>query len=176
MSKKEVKRHLKNIFVLEMTPKIGTTCIAILAVIYFFFNKKVIATAMPLALTGYKFFNFLGVDMVGLFQGTSLPADIEKFFLNNSSLVMIFGFAIGSILTNLLRGEYKPSGLSKPSKVVMFMLGGFLVGFGVQGIYGANIGEVFGAISMMSLSGWIVIPFVMMGIYLSKPILQMFNK
>lgn len=176
MSKKEVKRHLKKIFVLEMTPKIGTTCIAILAVIYFFFNKKVIATAMPLSLIGYKFFNFLGLDINGLLQETTLPVNINNFFLNNPVLVMIFGFAIGSILTNLLRGEYKPAGLSKPSKVAMFMLGGFLVGFGVQGIYGANIGEVFGAISMMSLSGWIVIPFIMMGIYLSKPILQKLGK
>ena len=66
-----------------MTPKIGTTCIAILAVIYFFFNKKVIATAMPLSLIGYKFFNFLGLDINGLLQETTLPVNINNFFLNN---------------------------------------------------------------------------------------------
>ena len=165
-----MKKVLKDVFVIELTPKIGVTLIGILSVIYFALNGKVFATAMPLSLLGYKIMYLLGIDTPSILAGTSLPSSILIKTLENPSLILILGFGLGTLLTTLLRGEFKIGKLGSKTHVTMFAIGGFLVGVGVQGIYGANIGEVFGAISMMSLSGWLIIPFICLGIYAMKPI------
>ncbi len=167
-----MKRKLKIAFVHEMTPVIGVTIIAVLCIVYFLFNSKVFATAMPLSLAGYKFLYMLGIDTPKILEGTGLSEKILEPALDNPTLVLILGFAIGTVLTTLLRGEFKIRGFGTKTHLLSYIVGGFLVGVGVQGIYGANIGEVFGAISMMSLSGWLIMPFIALGVWIMKPIVE----
>ena len=165
-----MKRKLKKALVLDFVPIVGCCLIAALSVVYFYFNRKVFATAMPLSLLGYKILYVFGIDTPNILSEAGLSEQILAPAFENPSLILIFGFAIGSILTPLLRGEYKIGGLGSKTHLITFIIGGFLVGFGVQGIYGANIGEVFGAIAMLSLSGWLVMPFIGFGIQLMRPI------
>ena len=174
--KRKVKRKLKELFVIDVTPKTGVIFICVLAVIYFFVNTTVIATAMPLSLMGYKFFNFIGIDIINILNDAELTKAIEKPILETPGLVLIIGFALGTIITELFQSEYKIEGLKSIRTMIMYAIGGIAVGFGVQGIYGANIGEVYGAISMMSLSGWIIIPFICIGMYLAKPLYNLLKE
>ena len=171
-----MKKKLKKVLVLDFVPIVGCCLIAALSVVYFYFNRKVFATAMPLSLLGYKILYAFGIDTPELLSGTGLSEQILAPTLENPSLILILGFAFGSILTPLLRGEYKIGGFGSLKHLITFIVGGFLVGFGVQGIYGANIGEVFGAIAMLSLSGWLVMPFIGFGVQLMRPICRKINK
>lgn len=166
----KIKGTLKRWFVFDVTPKRGVIFIAILATIYFFVNRAVIATAMPLSLMGYKFLDFVGFDVIGFLNDPGLTKSIQTGVLDNPSLVLVIGFAIGTAVTELFQGEYKAEGPSGLKNTIMYIIGGLAVGFGVQGIYGANIGEVYGAISMLSLSGWLIIPFICLGILIAKPL------
>lgn len=161
---------IKELFVSEIQADRGILFIAIIAIVYFAFNQKVIATAMPLALAGYRLLYALGLDTPSLFQNTGLPGLITQPFMENQQLTMILGYALGTILVPLWKGKYRIKKLASIKKSIIMIVGGFCVGFGVQGIYGANIGEVFGAISMLSLSGWIIIPFICLGIFLGRPL------
>ena len=174
--KKKIKRFLKKLFVFDVTPLNGVIFIAFLAIIFFYVNHSVIATAMPLSLMGYKFLNFIGIDIIGILNDPELTASIQKSILESPTLILIIGYAIGAVITELLQGEYKPEGPKNFKNTMMYVIGGLLVGFGVQGIYGANIGEVYGAISMLSLSGWFIIPFICLGIFLARPLYRKFTE
>lgn len=174
--KKKIKKKLKQMFVFEVTPRRGVIFIALLAIVYFYFNHAVIATAMPLSLMGYKFMNLIGIDIISILDNPELTTSIQKPIFDTPNLVLIVGFAIGTVVTTLFRGEYKFEGLSGKRNTLMYIIGGLAVGIGVQGIYGANIGEVYGAISMMSLSGWLILPFICLGIVLAKPVFNKLNK
>ena len=168
--KRRIKKKLKQLFVIDVTPTTGVIFISVLAIIYFFVNTTVIATAMPLSLAGYKFFNLIGIDIINILNDPDLTSQIEKSFMDTPSLVLILGFAIGTIITELFQSDYKIEGLKSFKTQIMHAIGGLAVGFGVQGIYGANIGEVYGAISMLSLSGWLIIPCICIGILIGKPL------
>lgn len=160
----------RELFVSEIQADKGIIFIALISIVYFAFNQRVIATAMPLSLMGYRILYALGIDTTTLFSGTSLPEAIRQPFVHSQQLTLILGYALGTVLVPLWKGKYAIKPLKSFKKAIIMMLGGFSVGFGVQGIYGANIGEVFGAISMLSLSGWIIIPCICLGVFLGKPI------
>lgn len=168
--KKKVKKTLKVLFVFDVTPFVGIMFIAFLAILYFYVNEALIATAMPLSIFGYKGLNALGIDIISILNNPELTASIQRSILESPTLVLIVGYALGAVITVLFQGQYKIEGPKGFKNTLMYVIGGLAVGFGVQGIYGANIGEVYGAISMMSLSGWIIIPFICIGIALARPI------
>ncbi|MCR5299874.1 MAG: YeeE/YedE family protein [Erysipelotrichaceae bacterium] len=165
----KIHRIAHEIFVSGIEANMGIIYISIIAIVYFFFNSQVLGTGMPLATFGYKVMHLLGVDTTSLL-GTSLAAQIEREVYDLPKVVMVAGYALGAAFVPLLRGDYKPAGLGDRNNIIRMVVGGFLTGVGVQGMYGANIGEVYGAISMLSLSGWLVIPFIVAGLFLAKPI------
>ena len=124
---------------------------------------------MPLSVFGYKLLNNLGVDVSNVLTPAVYKQVMIPFF-KQTGLMLVVGFAIGSAFVPLIRAEYKPCLIKSKKQALTMILGGFMVGFGVQGIYGANIGEVYGAISMLSLSGYIIIPFILIGLFLAKPL------
>ena len=159
----------QRIFLSGIEANMGIIYISIISIVYFFFNSQVIGTGMPLATFGYKVMNMLGVNTTSIL-GESLAAQIAKEAYDLPKVMMVCGYAFGAAFVPLLRGEYKFSGLGDRNNIIKMAVGGFITGVGVQGIYGANIGEVYGAISMLSLSGWLIIPFIVAGLFLAKPI------
>lgn len=151
--------------------------ITIIALTYFALNTRVIATAMPLSLIGYKLFSLFGMDF-STFSSfpVSLVENIRLPFLSNPTLVLILGYMLGVWVVSLAKEPYKLVNKLSSKNLIKGILGGFLVGFGVQGIYGANIGEVFGAISMISLSGWIAVIGSSIGLWIGKPLYRWFSK
>ena len=158
-----------DIFVSGIESNMGISYIAILSIVYFFFNSQVIGTGMPFATFGYKMMNIMGVDTTTIL-GESLASQIAKEIYDLPKVMMVAGYAFGAAFVPLLRGEFKPTGCGDAKNILKMVIGGFITGVGVQGIYGANIGEVYGAISMLSLSGWLIIPFIVAGLFLAKPI------
>ena len=165
----KIRRLAHEIFVSGIEANMGIIYISIISIVYFFFNSQVLGTGMPLATFGYKVMHMIGVDTTSLL-GSSLATQIEREVYDLPKVMMVAGYALGAAFVPLLRGEYKPSGLGDRNNIIRMVVGGFLTGVGVQGIYGANIGEVYGAISMLSLSGWLIVPFVVGGLFLAKPI------
>lgn len=171
---KKIKHITKDLFVNEIRPIHGVIVIAIIAIIYFSFNHKVFGTAMSLSLFGYKLLKLIGIDTPGMLSVAGLSDSINKSAFDNPSLMLILGIAFGCVITACFRKEYEFAKPGSKKHILTMIVGGFAVGFGVQGIYGANIGEVYGAISMLSLSGWIVIPFILIGIFIAKPMINKF--
>ena len=165
----KVRRMAHEIFVSGIEANMGIIYIAILSIVYFFFNSQVIGTGMPFATFGYKMMNIMGVDTTTIL-GESLASQIAKEIYDLPKVMMVAGYAFGAAFVPLLRGEFKPTGFGDAKNILKMVVGGFITGVGVQGIYGANIGEVYGAISMLSLSGWLIIPFIVAGLFLAKPI------
>lgn len=167
--KKKISLITNELFLKGIEANSGIYIITILALIYFFFNSKVIALSMPLSVFGYKLLNNLGVDVSNVLTPKVYKQVMTPFF-KQTGLMLVVGFAIGSAFISLIRAEYKPCLIKSKKQALTMILGGFLVGFGVQGIDGANVGEIYGAISMLSLSGYIIIPFTLIGLFLAKPL------
>ncbi len=169
---KKVKKLFKKVMIYQLTPIKTVLCISAIAIIYFYFNKRVIATSLPLSLYGYKFLSLFGFDITNYVSDPDLVASMQMSLFDNPLAMLILGFGFGSVIANLLRNEFKVEWISSKQNALFMIVGGFCVGFGVQGIQGANIGEVFGAISMMSLSSWFGIPFICLGLYFGKILLK----
>ena len=89
--KRKIKKKLKQLFIIDVTPTTGVIFISVLAVIYFFVNTTVIATAMPLSLAGYKFFNLIGIDIMYQYQmmiGNGFGWDVRAGGVDNISNIM----------------------------------------------------------------------------------------
>lgn len=170
--KTKFRTIFKKAFYSELEPVFGCILLAIICVIYFAFNQKVIGLSMPLSFVGYKLMELLGLDMPEILKDTKLATSINGNLFANSGFTLVIGFAIGCTVVPLYRGEYHIKGIESRSQLLMMIIGGFLVGFGVQGMYGANIGEIYSAMAMMSLSGYIVVPFIVLGIFIGRPLYE----
>lgn len=170
--KTKFRTIFKKAFYSELEPIFGCTLLAIICIIYFAFNQKVIGLSMPLSFVGYKLMELLGIDIPTVLEDTQLASSINGNLFTNSGFALVIGFAIGCTVVPLYRGEYHIKGVESRSQLLMMIIGGFLIGFGVQGMYGANIGEIYSAMSMMSLSGYIVVPFIVLGLFIGRPLYE----
>lgn len=162
----------KKLIFSELEPVFGCILFALISVVYFAFNQKVLGLSMPLSFAGYKAMEAVGINTPSLLENTQMGAKMAKSLFTDSGFILVIGFALGCTVVPLYRGEYHIKGIESNSQLLMMIIGGTLVGFGVQGVYGANIGEIYAAISMMSLSGWIIIPFTVLGLYIGRPVYE----
>jgi len=162
----------RELFISDIEADRGIVFITLIMIIYFAFNQRVMGLSMPLSLLGYKVMNLAGLDVSSLFSMTGLPGSIKQNWFENQNQMLLLGYAFGVLIVPLLKGKYRFKGIHDRYKLLIVLLGGFLVGFGAQGMYGANIGEIYGAIAMFSFSGWLVIPFALLGVFLGKPVYE----
>ncbi|MFW6299055.1 MAG: YeeE/YedE thiosulfate transporter family protein, partial [Bacillota bacterium] len=104
--------------------------------------------------------NALGVSAESLasFTGQSESAFTANLF-DNAGWMQNIGIILGAVVGLLLAGKFVDTfkgGLKiQLPEILLFALGGFLMGFGTRLSLGCNVGALFTPIANFSLSGWL---------------------
>ncbi|HHO55177.1 MAG TPA: YeeE/YedE family protein [Trueperaceae bacterium] len=92
------------------------------------------------------------------FTGKKVSAFTTPFFEHASS-IQNFGILLGVVIYYLTAGKLMKSLSSgwnlKLSDILMYVFGGFFMGFGTRLANGCNVGALYSPIATFSLSGWI---------------------
>lgn len=86
---------------------------------------------------------------------TKIVEKVNGGLLNDGGTIRNIGIVIGATLGFLLAGRFIFNFKFKFKDAAYYILGGFLMGFGARLANGCNIGALFSAIIVFSLSGWI---------------------
>lgn len=79
---------------------------------------------------------------------------VNKGLLNDPGSVRNLGTIFGASIAFLLAGRFKLDKDFKTKDVMLYILGGLLMGFGARFAKGCNIGALYAAISNFSIHGW----------------------
>ncbi len=121
----------------------------------------------------------LGVSVNALVDFTGRPAGSFTTKLFDSAGYMqnigiIFGAAIGLLLSGRFVEAFKSGLKIKPMEVLLFAVGGLLLGFGTRLSLGCNVGALYTPIANFSLAGWLYLFFLFGGGYLGNKLRKMF--
>lgn len=111
---------------------------------------------------------FLGIspESVASFAGKPVEMFTDPFFSNGMN-VQNFGIILGTLVSLLLAGKFKntfKAGLKISFKEsLLYVIGGFSMGFGTRLANGCNVGALYTPIANFSLSGWIFLAFLVVG-------------
>lgn len=97
---------------------------------------------------------------------------IKEALLSNNGLFVI-GLIAASFLTSLLADQFKPRRLTK-TDVIRGLGGGLLLGWGSMTALGCTVGVLLSGIHAGSLSGWVFLAAMSLGIILSLAIAKRF--
>ena len=105
-------------------------------------------------------------ETVAEFAGKSVDPFIAPFFSNGVNVQNV-GIILGTIIALLLAGSFIKTfnaGLSiKWKEALIYIIGGFAMGFGTRLSNGCNVGALYTPIANFSLSGWIFLVFLVLG-------------
>jgi hypothetical protein len=125
----------------------------------------------------------VSLDSLSTFTGWDLAKTTASFdtdLLKSSGYMQNIGIILGAFVGLLLSGKFTESfkaGLKiKPLEVVLFVLGGLLLGFGTRLSLGCNVGALYTPIANFSLAGWFYLIFLFAGGYLGNLIRKAFYK
>jgi len=107
-----------------------------------------------------KLLMVFGVSAERLAAYTLKPVEVfTKPFLSDFANVQNLGIVIGTLVCLLLAGTFTSTFKSElkitPKDVLLFAVGGLLMGFGTRLSNGCNVGALYTPIANFSLSGWI---------------------
>lgn len=110
----------------------------------------------------------LGVSPQSLATFTGKKAEVFTApFFSNAVNVQNVGIILGTLIALLLAGIFSKtfkSGLSITAKeALIYVVGGFTMGFGTRLANGCNVGALYTPIVDFSLSGWIFLVFLVVG-------------
>ena len=125
--------------------------------------------------------NWFGVDSAALAAWTQRPeSSFTTPLFSSSSYMQNIGIIVGAFVGLLLSGKFVDvfkEGLKiKPMEVLLFAVGGLLLGFGTRLSWGCNVGALYTPIANFSLSGWLYLFFLFGGGYLGNMIRKAFYK
>ena len=88
-------------------------------------------------------------------------------FFESGINVQNMGIVLGTFVCLLLAGSFREVFVSElkisVKDVVLFAIGGFLMGYGTRLANGCNVGALYTPIANFSLSGWIFLVFLVAG-------------
>jgi len=121
----------------------------------------------------------LGVNVQALVDFTGKPAShFTTPLFSNSLYMQNIGIIVGAFIGMLLSGNFSETfvaGLKiKPLEIVLFAMGGFLMGFGTRISLGCNVGALYTPIADFSMSGWLYFFSLVAGGYLGNKIWKWF--
>lgn len=102
----------------------------------------------------------------GLFESASYMQNIG----------IILGACVGLLLAGNFTDTFKAGLKIKPLEILLFAVGGLLLGFGTRLSRGCNVGALYTPIADFSLSGWIYFFFLFGGGYLGNYLRKLFYK
>ncbi|MDZ5254095.1 YeeE/YedE family protein [Clostridium sp. LIBA-8841] len=105
-------------------------------------------------------------ESVASFAGKPIEMFTAPFFSNGMNVQNI-GIILGTLVALLLAGSFTATfkaGLSISGKeALIYIVGGFAMGFGTRLSNGCNVGALYTPIANLSLSGWIFFVFLVVG-------------
>lgn len=105
-------------------------------------------------------------ENVAAFAGKPVEMFTAPFFSNGMN-IQNTGIILGTLIALLLAGSFKDTfkaGLKISFKeALIYVVGGFLMGFGTRLSNGCNVGALYTPIANFSLSGWIFLIFLVVG-------------
>ncbi len=93
------------------------------------------------------------VDSIEFFQSEKVSKIMAGGFLADAGSMRNLGIIIGTVITCLLAGDSSIKQDYNLKRLVVYCLGGLLMGYGARLASGCNIGALYAALSAMSLSG-----------------------
>ncbi|EGT3617318.1 YeeE/YedE family protein [Clostridium perfringens] len=105
-------------------------------------------------------------ESVATFAGKPIEMFTAPFFSNGMNVQNV-GIILGTLVALLLAGSFTATfkaGLSISGKeALIYVVGGFAMGFGTRLSNGCNVGALYTPIANLSLSGWIFFIFLVVG-------------
>lgn len=93
----------------------------------------------------------------------SIVESVNKGLLYDGGTLRNIGIIVGAALALLLAGKFKFDYDFNLKDVLIYISGGFMMGFGARLAGGCNIGALYSSISNFSLSGWIFLVALSLG-------------
>ncbi|MFA6627241.1 MAG: YeeE/YedE family protein [Bacilli bacterium] len=123
----------------------------------------------------------LGVSVDALVSFTGqLPGSFTTKLFESAGYMQNIGIILGAFIGLLLSGKFVESfkaGLKiKPLEILLFAVGGLLLGFGTRLSLGCNVGALYTPIANFSLAGWFYLFFLFGGGYLGNMLRKAFYK
>lgn len=147
-------RTYHTFFVTRWTMTTGGVLLAIMFLFIIITTKNSWGITGPFAGWGLAFLNLFGLELTSpVFDETN--AGIAAGLLNNGMGVRDIGMIFGSAIALLMAGRFAFDTKFRRFDVVIYMLGGLLMGIGARIAGGCNIGALFSGIGNLSLSGWV---------------------
>lgn len=123
---------------------------------------------------------WFGVSSVALADWTGRPeSSFTTALFKSSGYMQNVGIIVGAFVGLLLAGRFddmKAGFKIKPMEIVLFAIGGLLLGFGTRLSLGCNVGALYTPIANFSLAGWFYFFFLFAGGYLGNMIRKAFYK
>lgn len=157
--------------------KMGIVILAALFIILTAVSKSGWGASTPYGLWVGKFLMLFGVSADSLAGFTHVPAKVFNIpFFGHPVYIQNIGIFLGALIYLMTAGRLS-STAKEASKItggqaLLYILGGFLMGFGTRLSNGCNVGALYTPIANFSLSGWIFFIFMVIGGVLSLTILR----
>jgi uncharacterized membrane protein YedE/YeeE len=115
-------------------------------------------------LAGAKLASGLGMDLSETeFWSDGFPADaLAAPLLADTTAMMDAGIILGALLAAGLAGRFH-AGRVSPTRALVALAGGLLLGYGARLAFGCNIGAYFSGIASTSLHGWVWLAGALLG-------------
>lgn len=156
------------IFVRPWGLLVGAAVISVLYLILMIVTKSGWGASGPYGFWVGRMITMFGVSPEAL--ATFIKGKPDPFtmpFFENPMYAQNLGLIIGSMLALLLSGTFVSTFKSElkisVKDVIIFAIGGFLMGFGTRFSNGCNVGAMFTPIANFSLSGWIFLLMMVTG-------------
>ncbi|MBQ6904320.1 MAG: YeeE/YedE family protein [Lachnospiraceae bacterium] len=106
-------------------------------------------------------------EKIAIFTNTTMGGAFETPFLEQAVSMQDIGILFGAVIYMLLAGDWiatvKESLSITGKEALMYVIGGFTMGFGTRMAQGCNAGALYSPIAAFSLSGWVFLPFMVLG-------------
>ena len=158
-----------HIFVKPFTLKEGAVGLTILFTVLLAVFKSEWGASTPYGLWVARVLITFGVDpeKIMIFANTTMGGAFETPLLEQAVSVQDIGICLGAVVYMLLAGEFiasvKEAMSITPKEAFWYVVGGFTMGFGTRLAQGCNAGALYSPIAAFSLSGWVFLPFMVLG-------------
>ena len=156
-------------FVKPFTLKEGAIGLTLLFTLLLALFKSEWGASTPYGLWVARVLIRFGVDpeKIVIFANTTMGGAFETPLLEQAVSVQDLGICLGAVIYMLLAGDFINSvrearGITL-KEVFWYIVGGFTMGFGTRLAQGCNAGALYSPIAAFSLSGWVFLPFMVLG-------------
>ncbi|ODT48099.1 YeeE/YedE family protein [Devosia sp. 63-57] len=164
------------LFLRRWPPVVAGTLVGIIATLAYFRVAPLGVTAElgSIARTAGTNWAILPSSLFGLDGLRGCATVVKEALLSNNGLFVI-GLIAASWITSLLAGQFKPRRLTG-TDVARGLVGGLLLGWGAMTALGCTVGVLLSGIHAGSLSGWVFLAAMSLGILISLWAASLFKR